>query len=202
MPGARQEHREPDDVAHHVVGAEDSVDPVLEGQVPVPEAARQRPQSDPGPHPHPVAELMHPESEGIDQRLPREDEEHHDQEVHGEGMEPYAAVIDGLLEDPEAEGLVDDVREEREEDDPSQVGAAVERVTADGGGSHVAKDQHGSESQREAAPAELELDEPLFDADDESAFDEVPHEHTPVADDRHRLSRENGSALENELWKL
>jgi len=55
-------------------------------------------------------------------------------------MKPHPSVIDGLTKDDEPERLVDDVGNERQEDDPPEVRPPIQPVASDARGGNVTKD--------------------------------------------------------------
>ncbi len=140
IPREDDHNDEPDDIAHHVVRVQYVVHPFIEGHVAIAERTRQRPQRDPGSHPHAIAKLMEPECEHVDERFSPEEQNERKREVDRERMKPHPSVVDGLTEDDEPERLVDNVGDKRQEDDPAEVRLPIEPMASNASRSDVPED--------------------------------------------------------------
>ena len=139
VPREDDQNNEPDDITYDVVRIQNVVYPFIERHVTI-GRARQRPQRDPGSHPHAIAKLMEPQCEHVDERFSPEQQDQRKREVDRERMKPHSSVVDGVTEDDEPERLVDHVGDERQEDDPPEVRPPIEAVASNASGCNVTKD--------------------------------------------------------------
>ncbi len=140
VPREDDQNNEPDDITYDVVRIQNVVYPFIERHVAITEHARQRPQRDPRSHPHAITKLMKPQCEHVDERFSPEQQDERKREVDRERMKPHPSVVDGVTEDDEPERLVDDVGDERQEEDPPQIRVPIEPVAGDASAGNVTKD--------------------------------------------------------------
>ena len=83
---------------------------------------------------------MKPQCEHVDERFSPEQQDERKREVDRERMKPHPSVVDGLAEDDEPERLVDNVGDERQEDDPAEVRLPIEPMASNASRSDVPED--------------------------------------------------------------
>lgn len=82
MEDESRHHRETDDLGHDVIRVDDAVDPRIEREIAVRKGPGKGPERDPRSHPHAIAKLVHPQRQGVDERLPKREESDGQQEIH------------------------------------------------------------------------------------------------------------------------